>query len=228
MPAPTFSQLEAINAILRSVGQTGLVSYPSANADENELAATAALDEGVKKLSAREDFPWNVQGDDRRTIPLLTIAADGAGKIKLEPATVAYHVARVQLHPTDTDYPNKLVDVRSDGGVRRLYNVTDSTFVWGVGSSKTVQVTYVLDFDSLPAPAQDWCVARAKVIMAQSKHSDPVSLRIAAAQEADAWAVLLDWSARQEVPRLNILDGKDIITTTHAVTDPFSGGVLLF
>jgi len=219
MTVPNPTTLQAINAILRSIAQTGLVSYPSASPSEDELAAGEALDESVRFLEMRDDFPWAMKGDWMGldwSGALLTLT-ESAGKISLAAAgSLPYVVMRVELHPDDSEYGEIVVEARDDSGTRRLYNATAGTFVWPTGTGKKVFVTFALDFGLLPPPAQHYCIHRASARMVAWKLMDATRVAMAERDMARAWEALVRWSLKSQ--RLSLLDAPGLRGTHHPDT----------
>ena len=194
--------LQVANSCRRCAGYPGLSAYPSASPDEPELAATDFIEEAVRQLANKQNFPWNTVGDPTYADNAYTFTPTST-KIILEPTgsplVPPYAVAGVQLHPDYSDSGRLRVEVRTDpsnSNILSLYNVTDSTFVWS-GSVKCI-VQWRLTFTNLPDVARYWVMMYARRQMAGSfRKGDSLVLENAMRDERIAWIDLQNWRDQQ-------------------------------
>lgn len=200
MAASTYTTLQAINAILRGVGQTTLSAYPSATPSEIETQAGQCFEDAQLALSQKEDFPWSTMGTAQEWEKKLQITADGSGNVIVVSPVQSSPVLRVALHPEDANYGRIQVELRtktiSAVDRRCLFNVSEDTFNFGAAAVVTLTAALGLDFDEFPPPAQRWIIGEAKVRLGESVGSSEKRLQLAMEERAQAWGDLFAWNLR--------------------------------
>jgi len=180
------TRLQAVNLILRALGESPVTSIPPAVLTETYNGVKDALDQAVRVLLVKREWPWASPGRFEEPWEIASVA----GQVALPAGTV-----RVALHSDDTDYDRKRNVVVERGGY--LYDVElQADNQWS--GTKKLRLTIETDFETLPEAARQWCIARAKWLAFQSGQRPQTMMVDAKREEMEAWRALeTDANARQ-------------------------------
>ena len=174
---PTTAQLDAVNEMLMSVGQTPVTQLEATNPDV--ALAFETLTQVSRGVQA-EGWTFN------RENHLSTFVPDSTTKKIQIPDNV------LQIDLSDNH------DNRSKDAVRRdgyLYDRENHTFEWD--STPEVDVVYFYDWGDLPKPIRDYVVARAAAIFSSRIVGDPTQFQLLSQREAFARAQALEYECNQ-------------------------------
>tara|TARA_R100000322_G_C5382370_1_gene176385 strand:+ start:108 stop:731 length:624 start_codon:yes stop_codon:yes gene_type:complete len=174
---PTTAQLDAVNEMLMSVGQTPVTQLEATNPDV--ALAFETLTQVSRGVQA-EGWTFN------RENHLSTFVPDSTTKKIQIPDNV------LQIDLSDNH------DNRSKDAVRRdgyLYDRENHTFEWD--STPEVDVVYFYDWGDLPKPIRDYVVARAAAIFSSRIVGDPTQFQLLSQREAYARAQALEYECNQ-------------------------------
>ena len=175
--SPTTAQLDAVNEMLMSVGQTPVTQLEATNPDV--ALAFETLTQVSRGVQA-EGWTFN------RENHLSTFAPDSTTKKIQIPDNV------LQIDLSD-NHDNRSKDtVRRDG---YLYDRENHTFEWD--STPEVDVVYFYDWGDLPKPIRDYIVARAAAIFSSRIVGDPTQFQLLSQREAYARAQALEYECNQ-------------------------------
>lgn len=175
--SPTTAQLDAVNEMLMSVGQTPVTQLEATNPDV--ALAFETLTQVSREVQA-EGWTFN------RENHLSTFVPDSTTKKIQIPDNV------LQIDLSDAH------DNRSKDAVRRdgyLYDRENHTFEWD--STPEVNVVYFYDWGDLPKPIRDYVVARAAAIFSSRVVGDPTQYQLLAQREAYNRAQALEYECNQ-------------------------------
>ena len=178
LPAsPTTAQLDAVNEMLMSVGQTPVTQLEATNPDV--ALAFETLTQVSRGVQA-EGWTFN------RENHLSTFVPDSTTKKIQIPDNV------LQIDLSD-NHDNRSKDtVRRDG---YLFDRETHTFEWD--STPEVNVVYFYDWGDLPKPIRDYIVARAAAIFSSRIVGDPTQFQLLSQREAYARAQALEYECNQ-------------------------------
>ena len=174
---PTAAQLDAVNEMLMSVGQTPVTQLEATNPDV--ALAFETLTQVSRGVQA-EGWTFN------RENHLSTFGPDSTTKKIQIPDNV------LQIDLSDNH------DNRSKDAVRRdgyLYDRENHTFEWD--STPEVNVVYFYDWGDLPKPIRDYVVARAAAIFSSRIVGDPTQFQLLSQREAYSRAQALEYECNQ-------------------------------
>ena len=174
---PTTAQLDAVNEMLMSVGQTPVTQLEATNPDV--ALAFETLTQVSRGVQA-EGWTFN------RENHLSTFVPDSTTKKIQIPDNV------LQIDLSDNH------DNRSKNAVRRdgyLYDRENHTFEWD--STPEVDVVYFYDWGDLPKPIRDYVVARAAAIFSSRIVGDPTQFQLLSQREAFSRAQALEYECNQ-------------------------------
>lgn len=174
---PTAAQLDAVNEMLMSVGQTPVTQLEATNPDV--ALAFETLTQVSRGVQA-EGWTFN------RENHLSTFVPDSTTKKIQIPDNV------LQIDLSDNH------DNRSKDAVRRdgyLYDRENHTFEWD--STPEVNVVYFYDWGDLPKPIRDYVVARAAAIFSSRIVGDPTQFQLLSQREAYSRAQALEYECNQ-------------------------------
>lgn len=175
--SPTTAQLDAVNEMLMSVGQTPVTQLEATNPDV--ALAFETLTQVSREVQA-EGWTFN------RENHLSTFVPDSTTKKIQIPDNV------LQIDLSDNH------DNRSKDAVRRdgyLYDRENHTFEWD--ATPEVNVVYFYDWGDLPKPIRDYVVARAAAIFSSRVVGDPTQYQLLAQREAYNRAQALEYECNQ-------------------------------
>ena len=177
-------ELPAVNQILSSVGQAPVTTLDQTNPDV-AIAYNALLE--VNKEVQGEGWAFNTEYE----IPITT----NSDKQYL----IADNVLQIDLSST---YKGNIDVIRkkdiNDGKIK-LYDRYNHTFAIGTVANDTwdVDVVWFFDWIDLPAPVQNYIVAKAATISAQRIIGDPQLIQTLQQREALARANALEYECNQ-------------------------------
>ena len=174
---PTAAQLDAVNEMLMSVGQTPVTQLEATNPDV--ALAFETLTQVSRGVQA-EGWTFN------RENHLSTFVPDSTTKKIQIPDNV------LQIDLSDNH------DNRSKDAVRRdgyLYDRENHTFEWD--ATPEVNVVYFYDWGDLPKPIRDYVVARAAAIFSSRIVGDPTQFQLLSQREAYSRAQALEYECNQ-------------------------------
>ena len=174
---PTAAQLDAVNEMLMSVGQTPVTQLEATNPDV--ALAFETLTQVSRGVQA-EGWTFN------RENHLSTFVPDSTTKKIQIPDNV------LQIDLSDNH------DNRSKDAVRRdgyLYDRENHTFEWD--ATPEVNVVYFYDWGDLPKPIRDYVVARAAAIFSSRIVGDPTQFQLLSQREAYARSQALEYECNQ-------------------------------
>ena len=175
--SPTTAQLDAVNEMLMSVGQTPVTQLEATNPDV--ALAFETLTQVSREVQA-EGWTFN------RENHLSTFVPDSTTKKIQIPDNV------LQIDLSDNH------DNRSKDAVRRdgyLYDRENHTFEWD--ATPEVNVVQFYDWGDLPKPIRDYVVARAAAIFSSRVVGDPTQYQLLAQREAYNRAQALEYECNQ-------------------------------
>lgn len=177
------TELDAVNQILRTIGEPSVTSLADSSADVQR----------AQELLTDVSREFQIRGWSFNTDTKVAFTADGSSEVVLPT-----NVARFEHMPlaNGPDY------VFRNG---KVYDRNNKTFA--VGDVTLDKVVYLLDFTELPESARRFVAARAARIMAEQTLQDRFVVSQAAIREQDAWVELLhDESRSVEANILSIYD----------------------
>ena len=175
--SPTTAQLDAVNEMLMSVGQTPVTQLEATNPDV--ALAFETLTQVSRGVQA-EGWTFN------REYHLSTFTPDSTTKRIQIPDNV------LQIDLSDNHSNRSKDTVRRDG---YLYDRENHTFEWD--STPEVDVVYFYDWGDLPKPIRDYIVARAAAIFSSRIVGDPTQYQLLSQREAYARAQALEYECNQ-------------------------------
>lgn len=181
------TRLDAVNRMLSSVGQLPVTTI-TGSIPADATMALAVLNEVDLETQVSG---WHFNREQ------IVLTADGAGKITV-PTCGAIAVDQYQ-HPTLD------ATLRDDGGTLRIYDLTNHTFVWGVGFTLTVNVVYLFDFEQTPEPYRRYVTLRAARIFMDRTGRSTVGHQITAKDEVAALRILKKQETRESIK--TVFDG---------------------
>ncbi|MGZ5389715.1 MAG: hypothetical protein ACXWDH_06370 [Aeromicrobium sp.] len=168
----TTSELEAVNAILATIGEAPVTSLDPELLADDAATAHAHLKASLRRTLAR-GWTFNTERN-------ITIEPDVNGRIFVGADAVRVVVAN-----------NPKIVVRHGGVGARLYDMEFRTDVFESAQSG-LSIIRLLDFDVCPEAMRDYCAIAAGRRFQQKIMGDQVKHRIEANDELRAWADLLN------------------------------------
>ena len=180
VPVSPTSELEAVNIMLSTIGETPINSFEEVTSDV--AIARNTLTE-VSKATQLEGWSWNMEDNVVLKPDLKT------GYIRVNPDVVRVHFPEPQ---------ESMYTIR--GGY--LYDLVNHTKVFASDFTLTVSVTVFLNFNDLPESCRRYVIIRAsRVFQERVVGSDTLS-KFTATDEARARAVMLGEERRTDRPNL--------------------------
>lgn len=181
VPTLLLTELDAVNTMLASIGQTPV----------NSLAVTGIRDVAIAQLALQNttrevlNRGWNFNTDQ-----CYDLAMNGSGEIEL-PSEV------LDLDPTDRY--QKFV-MRDDSGTIKLWDKVNHTFTLSTYHTSPVEVniTWAYEFDEIPNVLRNYIAIRAaRIFQAQVLASD-ILFKFTSLMEQEAYADALKLEARSK------------------------------
>ena len=185
MPVIASTELDAINTMLTTIGESPVNSVNASTADTR--IAQLILGE-VDRATQIKGWNWNTEKE-------VSLTRNGSNEIVL-----ASNVVRVDVNRKE--YPD--VEVVQRGN--RLYDKKNKTFVF----SKNLkgEVVYLLPFTDLPEQARYYIVVRSARLFQQRMIGDATGSAFSAEEETTALMALQD--AEDETADHNIFNNYDV------------------
>lgn len=185
MPVIASTELDAINTMLTTIGESPVNSVNASTADTR--IAQLILGE-VDRATQIKGWNWNTEKE-------VALTRNGSNEIVL-----ASNVVRVDVNRKE--YPD--VEVVQRGN--RLYDKKNKTFVF----SKNLkgEVVYLLPFTDLPEQARYYIVVRSARLFQQRMIGDATGSAFSAEEETTALMALQD--AEDETADHNIFNNYDV------------------
>lgn len=172
-------RLEAINQCLRAIGEAPVNSTSSGVPDAEK--ANVHINQ-ITKVVLSAGWSPNSAFD-------VTLTPDQDGIIK-----VASNILRIDT--SGVDRATAVTVLKDTDSIDKLFKVKDQSFLFT--DPVVCDLVYYFDIDSLPFPLQNYIAARA-ARQFQEDVMGSVSLDgFTSREEANAWAMLLDYEADQE------------------------------
>jgi len=185
MPVIASTELDAINTMLTTIGESPVNSVNSSTADTR--IAQLILGE-VDRATQIKGWNWNTEKE-------VTLTRNGSNEIVL-----ANNVVRVDV--SRQEYPD--VEVVQRGN--RLYDKKNKTFIF----SKNLkgELVYLLPFTDLPEQARYYIVVRSARLFQQRMIGDSTGSAFSAEEETTALMALQD--SEDETADHNIFNNYDV------------------
>ena len=185
MPVIASTELDAINTMLTTIGESPVNSVNSSTADTR--IAQLILGE-VDRATQIRGWNWNTEKE-------VTLTRNGSNEIVL-----ANNVVRVDV--SRQEYPD--VEVVQRGN--RLYDKKNKTFIF----SKNLkgELVYLLPFTDLPEQARYYIVVRSARLFQQRMIGDSTGSAFSAEEETTALMALQD--SEDETADHNIFNNYDV------------------
>jgi hypothetical protein len=190
MPVIASTELDAINTMLTTIGESPVNSISASTADTR--IAQLILQE-VDRATQIKGWNWNTETD-------VVLTPNGSTK----EITLANNVVRISIDKrTYTD-----IDVVQRG--TRLYDKQNKTFQFS--SAIKAQIVYLLPFTDLPEQARYYIVVRSARLFQQRMIGDSTGSAFSAEEETTALMALQD--SEDETANHNIFDQYDVSKVT--------------
>lgn len=143
------TKLEAVNTMLRVIGQVPVLSIPDSGISDAAVAS-AVLDEYTKELqSTGYDFNTDTEKELTPNVDGFILIPDNVIRVDI---SRCYRVRNIVFRPT------------SEG--RRLYDQDDNTFVFDDDAKVIVDWVFTQDFEYLPETLQRYVIIRSARVFA--------------------------------------------------------------
>ena len=185
MPVIASTELDAINTMLTTIGESPVNSVNASTADTR--IAQLILGE-VDRATQIKGWNWNTEKE-------VNLTRNGSNEIVL-----ANNVVRVDV--SRQEYPD--VEVVQRGN--RLYDKKNKTFVFS--KNLTGEVVYLLPFADLPEQARYYIVVRSARLFQQRMIGDATGSAFSAEEETTALMALQD--SEDETADHNIFNNYDV------------------
>lgn len=176
--SPT-TELEAVNIMLSSIGETPVNSLREATHDVSVAYNTLA--ESSKAIQL-DGYQWNTE-DDYPLVP------NAEGRIELHPSII-----RVAFREPD----DRELVLRGN----KVYDRVNHTYIFEEGTRLLVTATFLLPFDDLPEAARRYITIRAARIFQERVVGSPVITKFQELDEARARTVMMLEERRQDRPNM--------------------------
>lgn len=190
MPVIASTELDAINTMLTTIGESPVNSISASTADTR--IAQLILQE-VDRATQIKGWNWNTEKEVTLTPNVSTLEI-----------TLANNVVRVSIDKRN--YTS--IDVVQRG--TRLYDKKNKTFQFN--STIDAEVVYLLPFTDLPEQARYYIVVRSARLFQQRMIGDSTGSAFSAEEETTAYMALQD--SEDETANHNIFDQYDVAKVT--------------
>lgn len=164
------SELEAVNIMLRAIGESSVSSLTAATTVEVTLAKNTISD--VNKEVQQKGWHFNTEWD-------VTITQDSNNELPLGSNIVSIYS------------PSNLITMRGKSGGMYVYDLDKNTFTWSKSITDAV-VIKLLDFENIPQTARNYIVAKAARIFQEEVIGQVSAETVNRQEEMEAYADLLD------------------------------------
>ena len=176
------TELDAVNAILMSVGETPVNTL---TVQSPEVAiAQKTLRQVCREIQAEgwsynteNEYPINTDTNDQVIIPNNVLQID----------------LNIFQHGKDYDIVR-----RSDNGIQKVYDKKGHTFTFTDCEKLYFDIVWMVDFEDLPQAFKDYVTARASRISSNRMVNNPQASRLLEADEATLRALALEYECKQE------------------------------
>ena len=176
------TELDAVNSILMSVGETPVNTL---TVQSPEVAiAQKTLRQICREVQA-EGWSYNTENE-------YPIDTDTNNQV-IVPNNVLQMDLNIFQHGKDYN-----VVLRSDNGVKKVYDKKGHTFTFENCSKLYFDMIWMIDFEDLPQPFKDYITARASRIPSNRTVNNPQASRLLEADEASLRALALEYDCKQE------------------------------
>ncbi len=135
------TEAEAVSLMLSMIGENPITDLTAASWNPDVQNALMLLRAETRSLQTRQ---WKFNTDEKKT---LTPALDGRIAVPNAASRIMPHVA--DDTPTMRDVS---LTIRGEGGVLKVYDYKNSTFVWTIPI--IVDIVYRYTFENLPEPVR--------------------------------------------------------------------------
>lgn len=177
MPVPMpITRLEAVNTLLRAIGQSGVVSLLGSDANTDTTNAIQTLDVALREVLSRG---WHCNTEKGYPI---------------DPSPEGFIYLPANTMSIDTAQRDNDLDLVWRGS--RLYDRANHTFT--IGKTVYVDLVLALDFEELPQSLRSYIAVMAARRFATEELSTAESYRFTKQDEIDAEAHALDEDSRND------------------------------
>lgn len=163
------TRIDAVNAILATIGSAPLVSLDT-DTSADAAIAVSVLDEASRQV---QTVGWRWNTDEG-----VTLSKDSANKIPVAPNVASIRFSQASLREVDPVIRgNRLWDRKNATGIFKD-DLEDCT------------VVYLLDWEAIPAPARQYITIKACRIFAERFGGDSTLIQYTARDEQQALSVL--------------------------------------
>ena len=183
------TELEAINRMLAGIGQAPVNTVDQANPD---VAICSRTLKQVSQEVQSEGWTFNrVNNYMEQPSQQLLVIRSGATNGDND------YIMQMDLSHDSLFSRDKQVIAKSRGTNVCLYDVTNSTFYWGVNPIEVDKVYYFADIGVIPPAAQNYIVSKATAAVSFQTVGDPNQYQILRAQEDYTRTQLLEYETSQ-------------------------------
>ena len=181
IPYGVSTELDAVNSILRSVGETPVNTL---TVQSPEVAiAQKTLRQICREVQA-EGWSYNTENE-------YPIDTDTNNQV-IVPNNVLQMDLNIFQHGKDFN-----VVLRSDNGVKKVYDKKGHTFTFENCDKLYFDMVWMVDFEDLPQAFKDYITVRASRIASNRMVNNPQASRLLEADEASLRALALEYECKQ-------------------------------
>ena len=181
IPYGVSTELDAVNSILMSVGETPVNTL---TVQSPEVAiAQKTLRQVCREIQA-EGWSYNTENE-------YPIDTDTNNQV-IVPNNVLQMDLNIFQHGKDYD-----VVRRSDNGVMKVYDKKNHTFTFENCDKLYFDMIWMLDFEDIPQAFKDYVTVRASRIASNRMVNNPQSSKLIEQDEAGARALALEYETKQ-------------------------------
>jgi len=164
------SELEAVNAMLRAIGESAVSTLENVTTVDVTTAKNILSD--VNREVQQKGWHFNTEWD-------VTLTLDSDNRLP-----VGNNVMSVYS-------PTKLLTMRGRSGSMFVYDLDNNTFTWSSSITDAV-VIKLLDFEDLPQTARQYITAKASRIFQSEVVGQVAAEEVNRQEEVEAYADLMD------------------------------------
>lgn len=191
------TETEAVSLMLSMIGENPIADLSAAATNPDAQNALMLLRAETRALQTKQ---WKFNTDEKKT---LSPGVDGKILVPDNASRILPHVA--DDTPTMRDIS---LTIRGEGGVLKLYDYKNTTFVWT--QYLIVDVVYRFTFENLPEPVRFFLLVKAGLKFQSHYDASELRFKLNQSEVAEAMFGLVDYEIADANPNM-LNDSGDVV-----------------